>query len=104
VLDGLADNALRVTPAGGPIVLSLSKSSNVALLQFSDGSLGLSEQDCRIAFARGALHARYERLRPVGSGVGLAFVHGPVVRMGSTIAVGPAAEGGAAFSVTIPLI
>ena len=104
VLDGLADNALRVTPAGCPIVLSLSKSSNAALLQVRDGGPGLSEQDYRIAFERGALHARYERLRPVGSGVGLALVHGLVVRMGGTIAAGPAAEGGAAFSVTIPLI
>ena len=104
VLDGLAENALRVTPAGRPIVLGLSKSSNAAVLQVRDGGPGLSEEDCRIAFERGALHARYERLRPVGTGVGLALVHGLVVRMGCTIAAGPAAEGGAAFRVTIPLI
>ena len=104
VLDGLAENALRVTPAGRPITLSLSKSSNAALLQVRDGGPGLSEEDYRVAFERGALHARYERLRPVGSGVGLALVHGLVIRMGATIAAGPAAEGGAAFSVTIPLI
>lgn len=104
VLDGLAENALRVTPAGHPIVLSLSKLSNAAVLQVRDGGPGLSEEDYEIAFERGALHARYERLRPVGSGVGLALVHGLVARMGATIAAGPAPEGGAAFTVTIPLI
>lgn len=103
VLDGLAENALRVAPAGSPIVLSLSNGANGALLQVRDGGPGLSEEDYRVAFERGALHARYERLRPVGSGVGLALVHGLVIRMGGTIAAGPAAEGGAAFSVTIPL-
>jgi signal transduction histidine kinase len=104
VIDGLAENALRVTPPDRPIVLSLSKSSNAAVLQVRDGGPGLSEEDYRVAFERGALHARYERLRPVGSGVGLALVHGLVIRMGGTIAAGPAAEGGAAFSVTMPLI
>lgn len=104
MLDGLAEKALRVTPAGRPIALSLSKSSNAALIQVRDGGPGLSEQDYRIAFERGALHARYERLQPVSSGVDLALVHGLVTRMGGTIAAGPAAEGGAAFNVTFPLI
>lgn len=52
VLDGLADNAPRVTPNGCPIALSLSKSSNAALLRVCEGGPGLSGQDCRIAFER----------------------------------------------------
>lgn len=98
VLDGLLENALRITPAGRPVVLSLG-----AVLQVRDGGPGLSEEDYRIAFDRGALHAKYERSRPVGTGVGLALVHGLVTRLGGTIVAGPAPEGGACFTVTLPV-
>jgi signal transduction histidine kinase len=41
----------------------------------------------------------------VGSGgVGLALVHGLVVRMGATIRATPAPEGGACFTVTFPVV
>jgi signal transduction histidine kinase len=97
VLDGLLENALRLTPAGRPVVLSLGD-----VLQVRDGGPGLSEEDYRVAFRKGALHAKYERSRPVGTGVGLALVHGLVTRLGGTIEAGPAPEGGAAFTVRLP--
>lgn len=96
VIDGLLENALRVTPAGRPVVLSLS-----TVLEVRDGGPGLASEDYPVAFDRGVLHARYQESRPVGTGVGLALVHGLVTRMGGTIAAGPAAEGGAAFTVTL---
>ncbi|MFI9006741.1 histidine kinase dimerization/phospho-acceptor domain-containing protein [Actinosynnema sp. NPDC053489] len=97
VLDGLLENALRLTPAGRPVVLALGE-----VLQVRDGGPGLSEDDYRVAFRKGALHAKYERSRPVGTGVGLALVHGLVTRLGGTIGAGPAPEGGAAFTVELP--
>ncbi|MCX2953769.1 HAMP domain-containing sensor histidine kinase [Lentzea sp. NEAU-D7] len=96
VIDGLLENALRVTPAGRPVVLALS-----TVLEVRDGGPGLAPEDYPVAFDRGVLHARYQESRPVGTGVGLALVHGLVTRMGGTIAAGPAAEGGAAFTVTL---
>ncbi|MGW4209685.1 ATP-binding protein [Lentzea sp. NPDC004789] len=96
VIDGLMENALRVTPAGRPVVLSLS-----SVLEVRDGGPGLAPEDYPVAFDRGVLHARYQESRPVGTGVGLALVHGLVTRMGGTITAGPAAEGGAAFTVTL---
>ncbi|GGN24681.1 two-component sensor histidine kinase [Lentzea pudingi] len=96
VIDGLMENALRVTPAGHPVVLALS-----AVLEVRDGGPGLAAEDYAVAFDRGVLHARYQESRPVGTGVGLALVHGLVTRMGGTIVAGPAPEGGAAFTVTL---
>ncbi|HEX8869940.1 MAG TPA: HAMP domain-containing sensor histidine kinase [Lentzea sp.] len=97
VIDGLMENALRVTPAGHPVVLALS-----SVLEVRDGGPGLAPEDYPVAFDRGVLHARYQESRPVGTGVGLALVHGLVTRMGGTITAGPAPEGGAAFTVTFP--
>lgn len=97
VLDGLLENAVRVTPAGRVVVLSLG-----SVLQVRDGGPGLSEEDYAIAFDRGALHAKYSTTRPVGTGVGLALVHGLVTRLGGTITAGPAPEGGACFTMTLP--
>jgi two-component system OmpR family sensor kinase len=104
VIDGLAENALRMTPTGRPIILSLTAGVNAAVLQVRDGGPGLSDEDYRMAFDRGALHTRYQGTRPVGIGIGLALVHGLTTRMGGTIAAGPAAEGGACFTVTLPTI
>jgi signal transduction histidine kinase len=99
VLDGLAENALRVTPVGAPITLSLTAD---AVIQVRDGGPGLAPEDYAVAFERGTLNAKYRGRRPVGSGVGLALAHGLVTRMGGTLTAGPAPEGGAAFTIALP--
>lgn len=98
-LDGLMENALRVTPVSQPIVLSLA---STPVFQIRDGGPGLSEEDYKVAFDRGALYKKYVGVRPVGTGLGLAIVHGLVTRMGGTVRVGPAPEGGACFTITLP--
>jgi signal transduction histidine kinase len=98
-LDGLMENALRVTPSGRPIVLSLA---HTPVFQVRDGGPGLSEEDYQVAFDRGALYRRYAGVRPVGTGLGLAIVQGLVTRMGGAVHAGPAPEGGACFTITLP--
>ncbi|MDQ3579062.1 MAG: HAMP domain-containing histidine kinase, partial [Actinomycetota bacterium] len=104
VLDGLLENALRVTPAGRPMVLATRAEHGVAVVQVRDGGPGLAADEYPVAFERGVLNARYSGTRPVGTGIGLALVHGLVVRMGGTIEAGPAREGGATFTVRLPMI
>jgi signal transduction histidine kinase len=102
VVDGLMSNAVRATPAGAPVVLALYAYEDLfAVLQVRDGGPGLSEEDYRLAFERGVLHSRYQGVRPVGTGIGLALVHGLVTRLGGWVDAGPAPEGGARFSVRL---
>ncbi|SES25746.1 sensor histidine kinase [Actinokineospora terrae] len=101
VVDGLAENALRATPPGRPIVLSLTSTATEAVLQVRDGGPGLAPEEYPIAFERGVLNARYAGTRPVGTGIGLALVHGLVTRMNATITASPSPEGGAAFTVRL---
>lgn len=103
IIDGLAENALRVAPAGSPIVLAVrAQPSGGALVMVRDGGPGLTPDDFAVAFERGVLHDRYSGLRRVGTGFGLALVAALAQRLGGEASAGPAAEGGAAFAVTLP--
>jgi two-component system OmpR family sensor kinase len=109
-LDGLFDNALRMTPAGAPIVLALRPelpagpgSGPTLAIEVRDGGPGLTDADLAIAFDRSALYDRYRGIRQVGTGLGLAIVHGLVARLGGTITAGHAPEGGALFTIKLPI-
>lgn len=104
ILDGLFENALRVTPAGAPIVLSVRPDTRLqtVLLEVRDGGPGLSDDDLQVAFERSVLYERYRGIRQVGTGLGLAIVDGLTRRLGGTVEAGHSAEGGARFTVRLP--
>ena len=103
VIDGLIENALRVSPAGSTVVLSADVSGAGAIVHVHDGGPGLSDVDLPVAFERGLLRARYRDIRPVGTGLGLSIAARLVERLGGTISVtNAAAAGGAVFTVTLP--
>jgi two-component system sensor histidine kinase BaeS len=99
VLDGLLENALRVTPSGRPIVVAVSG----GLLEVRDGGPGLSPEDLPVAFDRSVLYEKYKGVRQVGTGLGLALVASLVQRLGGTVEAGHAPEGGARFAVRLPV-
>ncbi|MDT4929411.1 MAG: two-component system, OmpR family, sensor kinase [Pseudonocardiales bacterium] len=101
-LDGLFENALRVTPAGRPIVLAARAEAGSVVAEVRDGGPGLSDADLAVAFEQGALYERYRGIRQVGTGLGLAIVSGLVTRLGGRVEAGHAAEGGARFTVRLP--
>lgn len=103
IVDGLLENALRVVPSGAPVVLSLIWQASSASIEVRDGGPGFTDDDLAVAFERGALSRRYQGARKVGSGLGLALAARMARRLGGGIAAGHAPEGGARFTVTIPL-
>ncbi|NLU78146.1 HAMP domain-containing histidine kinase [Micromonospora sp. HNM0581] len=106
VIDGLLENALRVVPPGAPLVLAVRPAgvdpTAGGVVEVRDGGPGLTDDDLTVAFERGALHQRYQGLRKVGSGLGLALAAGLVRRLGGEMAAGHAPEGGAAFTIRLP--
>ncbi len=107
ILDGLLENALRVTPEGAGIVLAArpdlaSDGRPLVVAEVRDSGPGLTHDDLAVAFDRGALYRRYRGVRQVGTGLGLAIVHRLVVRLGGQIEAGRAPEGGARFTVRLP--
>jgi two-component system sensor histidine kinase BaeS len=105
ILDGLAENALRVVPQGAPIIFAVGPDPlypGFALLQVRDGGPGLTPEDCAVAFERSTLYERYRGIRRVGTGLGLALVAGLAGALGGSAAAGRAPEGGAAFTIRLP--
>jgi two-component system sensor histidine kinase BaeS len=105
VIDGLLDNALRVVPADAPVVLAgrAADPGGFATVEVRDGGPGFADADLGLVFQRGAMSQRYRGVRKVGSGLGLALAHGLVRRLGGSIEAGHAPEGGARFTVRLPV-
>ncbi len=103
IIDGLAENALRVTPAGQPLVLALRPEHDQAVIEVRDGGPGLTGDDMAVAFERSVLYDRYRGVRKVGTGLGLALVKTLATGLGGTVAVSPAPEGGSCFRVLLPV-
>lgn len=102
IIDNLVANALRVTPAGQPIILDVDADPPVGFLEVRDGGPGLSDSDLAVAFEPAELYSRYRGLRQVGTGVGLALVGRLAERLGGRASAGHAPEGGACFRVSFP--
>jgi two-component system sensor histidine kinase BaeS len=101
VIDALVGNALRVTPAGRPVVVAALQLDGAPAVQVRDGGPGLTDADLPVAFDPGVLRDRYEGVRPGGSGIGLALVDRLARRMGGSASAGHADEGGASFTVRL---
>ncbi|TAM68241.1 MAG: HAMP domain-containing histidine kinase [Microbacteriaceae bacterium] len=104
IIDGLVENALRVTPVGGIVVIAVAEQAGSARLEVRDSGPGLSEEDRQVAFERGVLNDRYRGVRPVGTGLGLSIAARLVANLGGTVAASAAAEGGACFRIELPIL
>jgi len=102
VIDGLVENAMRVTPAGSTVCAKAAADRSGVLIEVLDGGPGLAPDDLAVAFERGVLHGRYRDIRPIGTGLGLSIASRLVERLGGTISVANRPEGGAVFSVRLP--
>jgi signal transduction histidine kinase len=95
----LIENALRLTPAGGSVLVSASPGR----LAVRDTGPGLEPEDVPRAFERFYLYDRYRSERAVGSGLGLAIVKELIEAMGGTVEASNADGGGAQFTLSLPV-
>jgi two-component system, OmpR family, sensor kinase len=98
VASNLIENALRETPHGGSVVVSVGPGS----LSVVDTGPGIAEADQQHAFDRFYLYDKFGRDRAVGSGLGLAIVKQLSTAMGGDVHVESAAGAGATFVVELP--
>lgn len=104
VFTNLVDNAIKFTPTGGLVTLSLDTKDGVAQAQVSDTGIGIAPEDQKRIFER---FYQADRSRHGGggrgAGLGLAIARQIVLAHGGQIWVGSSPGKGSTFSVTLPL-
>jgi len=100
LLRNLVDNAVRYTPAGGRVDVTVDSTAGEARLTVSDDGPGIPPEERQRVFDR---FYRRAGTAPSGSGLGLAIVKAIADTHGATVSLaeGPAGKG-LAVSVTFP--
>ncbi|QFZ23996.1 HAMP domain-containing histidine kinase [Saccharothrix syringae] len=97
----LLDNAVKFSPPGGEVRLSLRQlGDGSAVVEVADSGPGIAEADLPHVFER--FYRSQEARTLPGSGLGLAIVKQVAERHGGMAYVGRAPEGGALFALRLP--
>lgn len=100
IIANLIDNAVRHTPQGGAVDVSVRRGEHEVCIEVIDSGPGIPPDDRERVFDR-----FFRRGASSGSGLGLAIVKSAVERHGGTITLNEGAEGkGLRVTVSLPLI
>ena len=103
VVYNLIDNAVKYTPEGGQVTVTLTADSREAVLTVRDNGIGIPEQDVAHIFDRFYRVDKARSRATGGTGLGLSIVRQIVQLHGGEITVTSAANKGSVFTVTLPL-
>jgi signal transduction histidine kinase len=107
VVRNLLDNAVKFSPEGGHIDVSLTidRDRNHAVFRVRDEGMGISEADLPHLFERfyRGDKSRHRAGRKSGTGLGLSICHAIVTALGGEISVTSEVGKGSVFVVTLPL-
>jgi len=101
VLSNLLDNALKFTPPGGRVTVTLGERRGQAYVWVEDTGPGIPADDLPHIFDRFFKSDRSRSVRH-GAGLGLAIARRLVVAQGGQISAENRPGGGAKFAVTLP--
>jgi len=99
----VVENAVKYTPTGGKIAMSLANGSGSARIEISDNGIGISQKDLPHIFERFYRADQARSREPGGSGLGLAIalwivnLHGGLIEAESTLG------GGSIFKISLPV-
>jgi signal transduction histidine kinase/putative methionine-R-sulfoxide reductase with GAF domain len=100
-LGNLVSNALKVTPAGGTVIVSAEASDGALAFSVEDTGPGIPAEDLQHLFEP---YWRGETARYKGTGLGLAIAKGIASAHGGRITAESRLGSGSRFTLTIPLV
>jgi PAS domain S-box-containing protein len=102
VLTNLLSNALKYSPEGTTVTVSLTTDERSVTVRVEDEGIGLDEAELTQVFRRGYRAAQAGRIK--GDGLGLYFAYGLVAKHGGRMwAESPGHGRGSTFCFTVPL-
>ncbi len=100
VFSNLVDNALKYTPTGGSVAITIEEKTNYTVVTVKDTGSGIPEQDLQHIFDR---FFRGEKSRSAaGNGLGLSLAQAFVLIHGGTITAANVPGQGSQFAVILP--
>ena len=102
VVSNLVANAIKFTPRGGSVVVTLVPVGDGARIDVIDTGVGIDASEMPHIFERFYRGSQANEARSSGSGLGLAIVRSIVDMHGGTILVESRIGGGSRFAVTLP--
>jgi len=94
------ENAIRYTPAGGQVNISLAKQDGKAIFQVEDNGSGIPESALNQVFQP---FYRSQEMAQAGNGLGLAISQEIALRLGGKIRLQNQSEGGLRFTYIQPM-
>jgi signal transduction histidine kinase len=99
----LISNAIKYTPAGGRVCISLEQSEEKAVGTIEDSGIGISPQDLTLIFHEFYRSAEAKKMGVRGTGLGLPLVKKIVGGYGGSLEVKSTVGKGSLFRFTLPL-
>jgi signal transduction histidine kinase len=103
ILDNLVSNAIKFTPGGGDVKVSVSQAAGFVRLEVQDSGIGIAADDQERLFERFYRTSTAVEQHFPGTGLGLYIARAIVEAHGGSIAVRSGAGEGASFSVALPV-
>jgi signal transduction histidine kinase len=104
VLDNLISNAIKFTPRGGRVGLTLSSNGGIARIDVSDTGIGIPASEQHRVFGRFFRSSAAREAAIKGTGLGLAITHGIIESHGGAISFASTPHEGTTFTVKLPLL
>jgi signal transduction histidine kinase len=103
VFTNLISNAVKYTPSGGSVTVTVRKTDGQAQVEVTDTGIGIPEKALPHLFEEFYRAPNAKASDEVGTGLGLAIVKDLVERYGGRIKVESEIDKGATFTVTFPI-
>ena len=103
VLDNLVSNAIKYSPDGGEVVVSLAQEDGHVACHVSDTGMGMSPEDASEVFAKFFRTSSVRRTAIPGVGLGLPISKAIVEAHGGTIGVDSTLGKGTTFTFRVPV-
>ena len=102
IIYNLTDNAVKYSPPGSTVQLTLARDGGQVVLTVEDNGVGIPEADLPRLFERFYRVDKARSRGAGGTGLGLAIVHDTVQKRGGTVTAFNRPGGGAVFTVRWP--